>query len=101
MQDFLASAVLIPELLACCCATQVFMACFCDAVRACAWWGEEAAAGLEPLLVAASGVCEDVASRCEGLEAALGDVLLGCGVVWAIARLTNAIEVATEEAAMR
>ena len=61
----------------------------------------EAAAGLEPLLVAASGVCEDVASRCEGLEAALGDVLLGCGVVWAIARLTNAIEVATEEAAMR
>jgi hypothetical protein len=60
---------------------QVFIACFCEALRACAWCGEEAAAGLEPLLVDASGAWDEVASRCAGLEAALGDVLLGCGVV--------------------
>jgi hypothetical protein len=82
LQDFFASAELIPELLACSRAMQAFRLCFVDwPLRACAWWGDEAAAGLDPLLGDASGVCEEVASRCEGLEAALGDVLLGCGVV--------------------
>lgn len=58
------------------------------------WWGEEAADGLVLSLVAGASVALlEVAARCEGLEAELGDV--SCGIVcdWAITIPAGASEI--------
>jgi len=70
------------------------MACLLAIWVASRWWGEEAAAGLELSLVAgASVVGLWVDSRCDGLEAELGDV--SCGIVcdWAITIPAGASEI--------
>jgi hypothetical protein len=58
------------------------------------WWGVEAAEGLVLSLVLGDSVALlEVASRCDGLEAELGDV--SCGIVcdWAITIPAGASEI--------
>jgi hypothetical protein len=81
LHAFLASAADIPELSDCCLATQSFIAFLLAAVWiACCWCGVEAAEGFVPSVVGDSVALLEVASRCEGLEAELGDVSVG--IVW-------------------
>jgi hypothetical protein len=95
LQAFLASAADIPELSDCCLATHSFIACLLAVRVACCWWGDEAAAGLVLGLSAGgdSVVGMDVASRCEGLDAALGDVSVGVVWLWAITNPAGAMEI--------
>jgi hypothetical protein len=95
LQAFLASAADMPELSACCLAMQSFMECLLavrEPLTACCWCGVEAAAGLVLSLVGASVELLDVESRCDGLEAELGDVSDG-DVVCAITIAVGAMEI--------
>jgi hypothetical protein len=95
LQAFLASAADIPELSDFCLATHSFIACLLAVRVACCWWGVDAAAGLVLSLlgVGDSVVGMDVASRCDGLDAALGDVSVGVVWDWAITSPAGTMEI--------
>ena len=70
------------------------MACLLAVRVACCWCGVEAAEGLVlSVVVGVSAALLEVASRCDGLEAELGDV--SCGIVcdWAITIPAGASEI--------
>jgi hypothetical protein len=70
------------------------MACLLAIWVACCWWGEEAAEGLVLSLVVGDSVALlEVAARCDGLEAELGDVSWGIVCDWAITTPAGASEI--------